>query len=103
MRLENLYPNFGLMSVEKQVEFVSAYRFKRQMELDSVKSVGKTKTQSVKHSKIELSDDEKALMKLLGIKAKDIETLRGAMKSEEVSSDDEEIFADNIFEGGDDE
>lgn len=103
MRLENLYPNFGLMPVEKQVEFVSAYRFKRQMELDSAKSVGKAKIQSVKRSKIELSDEEKALMKLLGIKAKDIETLRGAMKSEEVSSDDEKIFADNTFEGGDDE
>lgn len=102
MRLENLYSNFGLMSVDEQQKFISDYRFKRQMELDSTKQATKVKS-SVKGSKIELSDEEKALMKLLGIKVKDIETLRGAMKSEEVSSDDEKIFADNTFEGGDDE
>lgn len=97
MRLENLYSNFGLMSVDEQQKFISDYRFKRQMELDSTKQATKVKS-SVKGSKIELSDDEKTLMKLLGIKAKDIEVLRNAANIEEHSQNDEAIFADDTFE-----
>lgn len=101
MRLENLYSNFGTMSVEAQAAFVHGYRGRRQADLDSIKpAVVKPRSSSAKGSKIELSDMEKALMKSLGIKTKDLEILRSSVES---SASDEELFNETVFEGGEDE
>ena len=103
MRLENLYTNFGLMSVEDQSAFVHSYRARRQADLDSTKPVPvKARAASAKGSKIELSETEKALMKSLGIKVKDLAILRSMVEIESSPADDT-LFNETTFEGGEDE
>lgn len=84
MRLENLYPNFGRAATEAQVEYISAYRLRRaeDMSKPSTYHIRKT-TSTVKTSKIDLSDAEKALMKTLGLRQKDMILLKTIAEEEE--------------------
>lgn len=103
MRLENLYPNFMKLSYEDQIAFITSYRQRRAMDLENVTIKTVARKKSVKDSKIELSAEEKNLMKMLGLKMKDVEALRDSLKVQETPSNDEELFADNTFGDVDDD
>lgn len=103
MRLENLYENFGLATPERQMEMLAAYRIRRAEELAKPATTSKRRitTSSVSRSKIDLSvsPEEKALMKLLGLKQKDLLALRSLEPDEE--EDGVDLFKDQIFEDED--
>ena len=104
MRLENLYPNFGRATPAEQAAYIASYRLKRAQDLaqeTKVKAVSRSKTSSAKKAKIELSDDEKKIMKMLGLKVKDIEALRSVQQTgddEESSTDDNKLLQESIYE-----
>ena len=103
MQLKDLFENFGKASSEQQLAYIISYRIKRSQDLEKILSV--KKKQSAKTSKIDLSEEEKALMKLLGIKQKDIIALRNSTDTSddvEESGDGSELFKENTFEEGDD-
>lgn len=104
MRLENLYQNFGRSSPEEQLKFIVEYRLKRAQDLERI-PVAK-KSSSAKKSKCDLSEDEKVMMKLLGLKKKDIESLRAlspqSVDAELPASDDVDLFKDDTYEIGED-
>lgn len=82
MRLENLYSNFGLASPEDQAAYISAYRLRRAEDLE--KSFARSKKKSTaSRSKIDLSltDEEKRLAKMLGLKQKDMLALRASVSN----------------------
>jgi hypothetical protein len=100
MRLENLYTNFGKSSPEEQAKFVAAYRLRRAMDLDTpIKT--KTKTSTPKQN-IELSEAELTLMKMLGLKKKDMFALRTEITSDnpEETGTGEDLFKDSTFDEG---
>ena len=105
MRLEQLYKNFGLASPEEQAEFISAYRFKRASDLSSSSTVQKkqlTTSSNTSTSKLALSEEEKLLMKMLGIKQKDIIAMRQVSLTEVESSENEsDLLKDSTFDEGD--
>ena len=77
MRLENLYENFGLASPERQAEYVVNYRLLRAQDMDKPSTWPKVKvSKRVAKVKVELTEEESNLAKLLGIKKKDILALR---------------------------
>lgn len=85
MRLENLYENFGNASPEEQAQYISEYRLRRAEDLSNTPSYPKTttKTTNTTKSKIQLTDEEQVLMKLLGVKKKDMIALRALSSDEE--------------------
>lgn len=98
MRLENLYPNFGTASPEDQAAFMSAYRFRRAEDMAKPSTWPKTKTKaSGKSSIIDLSEEEKALMKLLGLKRKDMITLKALTETESEEDDSADLLKDSTF------
>lgn len=98
MRLEQLYFNFGDALPEEQLAFISSYRLRRAQDLE--KSVpSKKKTTTSTKIKLELTPEEKMIMKMLGLKQKDVIALREAKITEE--EDDElsgELFKDSTFD-----
>ena len=100
MRLENLYTNFGTSSPEEQAAYISAYRFRRAEDM----AKPSTRRAPGKTSKIDLSltSEEKALMKMLGLKKKDMILLRASTEVVEETTNDASILADDTFEGGED-
>ena len=97
MRLENLYTNFATMSPEEQTIFVADYRFRRAEDMDKPSTYQKKKG---KVAKPEFSEDEKAVMKALGIKPKDFLLLRAAMPAqaqEDTIINDDELLEDKTF------
>ena len=99
MRLENLYPNFAKICAEEQAAYIASYRLKRAQDL--VIEPKQKKVRSGKGSKIELSDEEKALMKLLGLKQKDVLALRAIEPdTEEQEESGADLFKDTTFEEG---
>jgi len=96
MRLENLYLNFGKASAEGQAAYISAYRLRRAE--DMAKPSTRTKKGSVNTSKIDLSDAEKALMKMLGLKQKDMKALQALVETTEETTNDVDLFTDDTFE-----
>jgi hypothetical protein len=99
MILENLYENFGTATPERQAEFMSEFRLRRAEELSNPATTSKRRmtTSSVNRSKIDLSDEEKALMKMLGLKQKDMIALRATTEVEE-EDDGTALLTDNIFD-----
>lgn len=97
MRLENLYSNFGKSPPEEQEKFVAEYRLRRAQDLAAIPPTTSRKTTSGIKSKIDLSDEEKAVMKMLGLKQKDILALRASIEVEEISND-KELFKDDLYE-----
>lgn len=98
MRLEDLYQDFSKMSSEEQASFISSYRLRRATELASTTPL-KLSTAKIK-TKVELSDEEKAIMKLLGLKQKDVLALRSNNSTEPIEEDTEaaNLFKDDTFE-----
>jgi len=95
MRLENLYPNFGTASPEDQAAYMSVYRLRRAEDMMQTSTYPKKKSTAIR-SKIDLSEEEKVLMKMLGLKQKDIQLLRNSGTEETV--DDLNLLQDNMFE-----
>jgi hypothetical protein len=95
MKLDQMYLNFTQVEEPAQVLFIEEYRKKRFLDLSQI--VTKTKTST---SKIDITEDEKVMMKLLGLKMKDIVALRaiGPLEEEEESGD---LFDDNGLVEGD--
>jgi len=80
MRLENLYPNFGTSSPEAQAAYMSVYRLRRAEDMEKPSTYPKKKASSPgDRSLIDLSYEEKALMKKLGLKQKDMILLRASV------------------------
>lgn len=103
MILEDLFQNFGRSSPEDQLKFVSEYRLKRATDLESIQSAAKTKTATSKSTNgLILTAEEKALMKMLGIKQKDIAALRALKEIQEpLPLDDDksgDIFKETMYE-----
>ena len=103
MQLSDLYKNFGTSSPEEQAAFVAWYRIKRATDLLAPSTFKERKpSTSSAQKKLTLSDEEKALVKLLGLKQKDIIAMRELKASiEEVSADDSGLLNDSSFEEGD--
>lgn len=100
MRLENLFQNFGRSSPEDQLKYIVEYRLRRATDLEVIPKAKPITT--TKKLTLDLTDEEKALMKLLGIKKKDIVDLRAANNGDaEESGSGEELFKDDTYEEGD--
>ena len=98
MQLQNLYQNFNTASEEEQLAILIAYRTRRAIDLETELPEKKSSTSS---SKIPLTEEEKAIMKVLGLKQKDIIALRELNVEE--STNDTLLFEDELYnEGGDD-
>ena len=84
MRLENLYPNFGKASPEAQAEYIACYRLHRAEDMAKPSTYPKTKAATKSsRAKIVLTEEEETLMKLLGLKKKDMTSLRALAETEE--------------------
>lgn len=99
MRLETLYLNFGTASPEDQAKYISEYRLRRMQDLEKTPP-SKKRSQSAKTTKLELTDEEKIVMKMLGLKQKDILALRATaieVEEEEVEETGD-LFKDSTFD-----
>lgn len=92
MRLEHLYEDFVLMDEAKQLQFIQDYRVRRQSDLSSV-----VKSSRVT-SKIGITEEERVIMKVLGLKMKDIVALRKANIVEEPEDNGGDLFNEAILE-----
>jgi hypothetical protein len=105
MQLGQLYKNFGTSSPEEQAEFMSVYRLKRASDLSSSPTVQKkrsTTSNGASAQKITLSEEEKLLMKMLGLKQKDILAARQTSIVEVESAESEvDLLKDSTFGEGD--
>ncbi len=75
-QLDQLRPLFDEMSEEEQVAFVASYRRQRDVELESSVPT-KTTRSKAEPAGPELSPEQKALLKKLGIKKSDLLRLLG--------------------------
>lgn len=92
MKLEELYQDFELLSPEERMAFVAEYRAKRASELRK-NDEAKTK----KQLSIGFTEQEKLMMKLLGLKAKDLKALK-SLKDDDVSENNSEEEAAILFD-----
>jgi hypothetical protein len=76
MRLENLYPNFGKSSPEAQARYVADYRLKRAEDMAKTPTWPKQKKTTTSTKAPPLTEEEKIVMKLLGLTKKEIIALR---------------------------
>jgi uncharacterized protein YeeX (DUF496 family) len=77
MKLYQLFPDFTKLSYSERVEFIRSYRAKRALELEEhIQNKGKK-------GRILLSDEEKALIKALGITQRDLKALKESMNDEQ--------------------
>jgi hypothetical protein len=76
MKLYKLFPDFTKLSYSERVNFLRSYRDKRALEL------GKHMENKKGKGRILLSDEEKALIKALGITQKDLKALKGSIENE---------------------
>ena len=99
MRLEDLYENFGKASPEAQLEFIATYRLRRAKDLETIP---KAKSSSSKKPTQELSEEEKILMAILGLKKKDIIALRDLKEDNNPAEagSGEDLFKDSTYEEG---
>ena len=92
MKLEDLYPNFLLISEALQTLTFHSYAGRRQQDLiNPVRFVKKTSRKPTAEA-IQLTEEEKKLMKSLGLKQSDLLKLRASITvpDEEPEEDDEE-------------
>jgi hypothetical protein len=104
MQLSQLYKNFATSTQEEQEEFISLYRRKRAVDLSSSTPTQRKKTPAGVSisTKLALSEEEKLLMKMLGLKQKDILAMRTAKIGEdEVNEDESVLLKDSTFDEGD--
>lgn len=106
MQLKDLYKNFGTSTPDEQAEFVAQYRLRRASDLESTPTVQRKKstTKTTGGLKITLSEEEKLLMKMLGLKQKDILAARMTnIQDEELKNNGAELLKDSTFDEGDEE
>jgi DNA-directed RNA polymerase subunit H (RpoH/RPB5) len=96
MRLEDLYPNFGKSLPEEQQLILAAYRLRRAQDLERISTADRKRATGAR-SKFDLSEEEKKLMKKLGLKQKDVLALRAVVDDTEEDSG-VELFKDELFE-----
>jgi len=103
MLLSQLYKNFGKSSPEEQAEYVAAYRLRRAADLATTPANKERKlTAGTVLKKLVLSEEEKLLVKLLGLKQKDILAMRELKTSiDEADLNDTALLNDSTFEEGD--
>ena len=103
MLLSQLYKNFGKSSPEEQAEFISQYRLRRAQDLETTPTARERKsTTATTLRKLVLSEEEKLLMKLLGLKQKDVMAMREIKASiDEAEANDVALLNDTTFEEGD--
>ncbi len=77
MKLYQLFPDFTKLSYSERVKFLRSYRAKRARELEE--NIRNKKGSS----RIALSNEEKALIKTLGITQKDLKALKGSIENEQ--------------------
>lgn len=98
-KLESLFPHYPLVdgSEADQEAFIQAYRARRAQDLIQVTEF------SAKKKRESLTDDEKALLKTLGIKASDYKRLKEALPDveEEVEEKEEMENDPGIFDSDD--
>ena len=103
MKLEQLYENFALAQTSRQQAMIASYRLCRAEDMLKTPSYRKKRVSTAK-PKQELTEQEKIVMQVLGLKPKDIFALREvtSIDVEEESTDDAaELFKDSTFEEGD--
>ena len=77
MKLYELFLDFTKLSYSERVEFLRSYRAKRALELEeNIKS-------KRGNTKVSLSEEEKVLIKALGITQKDLKALKRSIDSEQ--------------------
>ena len=77
MRLENLYPNFGKSSLEEQANYIATYRLRRAEDMGKQPTWPKPKKVSKSKAKaLPLTEAEKSIMSLMGLKKKDVLAMR---------------------------
>lgn len=77
MRLENLYPNFGESSPESQALYVAEYRARRAEDMSKQPTWPKPKKLTKKKIQaLPLTPEEEQVMKLMGLKKKDVIAMR---------------------------
>jgi hypothetical protein len=106
MQLSQLFKNFGTSTPEEQAEFIALYRLRRAEDMEKPSTYKKKLSASPKKTveKLTLSDEEKALMKLLGLKQKDILAMRAVTTEiEDEIQDDSDLLKDTTFDGGEEE
>ena len=105
MQLGQLYKNFGTSSPEEQAEFISVYRLKRASDLSNPSTLQKKRavaSSKTPTSKLALSEEEKLLMKMLGLKQKDILAARQTSIVEVENTDNEaDLLKDSTLDEGD--
>ena len=69
MKLYELFPDFTKLSSLERMKFLRSYRAKRALELEN-------NIKNKRKSKLSLTQEEKDLMKSLGIKQKDLALLK---------------------------
>jgi hypothetical protein len=84
-KLEHLFPLFNEVSEEEQIQIIRNYRLKRNVDIDSF-----INSQKSKPNKMTFTDEEKVIMKLLGISPKTLGVLK-SMEEPEEEEDDEEV------------
>lgn len=105
MRLEDLYKNFGESSPEEQAQYIADYRLRRAEDMSKAPTKTKRKTASPtdKKSKIDFSEEEKALMRTLGLKQRDVLALREAVapEADDIDEDQSDLFSEDYDESED--
>ncbi|MCP3924886.1 MAG: hypothetical protein GY714_20090 [Desulfobacterales bacterium] len=79
MRLENLYPNFGESSPEAQAQYVTEYRARRAEDMMKEPTWPKPKKKGKGKKRVKvapLTPEEEQVMKLMGLKKKDVIAMR---------------------------
>lgn len=87
MRLDNLYTPFSSLSLAEQTSFIAAYRFRRASDLEIYTPKRSKRPVTTTSSKPVLTDEEKLLAKMLGLKQSDIIALRSVKVDDEISED----------------
>ena len=106
MQLKDLYKNFGTSTPEEQAEYISQYRLRRAGDLEAMPTVQKRRSTTgvSTKAKLTLSEEEKLLMKMLGLKQKDILAVRAKLADEsDIEENGVELLQDSTFEGGEEE
>lgn len=83
-KLEDLFIDFMSLSEEDQTLFIRKYRDKRSKDLLEIT------TYTIRKNTTKLSDEEKALLKSLGIKAADVNALKGLIGGDQDDDEEEE-------------
>lgn len=87
-KLEDLFQDFMSLSEEEQTLFIRRYRDKRAKDLLEIT------TYTIRKNTTKLSDEEKSLLKSLGIKASDLNALKGLIGGDQDTDEDDEEETD---------